>query len=392
MAAYRDGKGSTRVPWQVDRYAHKGWVSQVTAVILPESNGTPRQRSGRQDRSCARPCATRFFLVAGISAIASVAVSVARAQPQSPSADDPPQDSAPSRQQVPSEAESDGDEGGDAKTQGGDAEDNGASTDEVGASAGEGSEATGLGAKESDETGAATPEAGDPSDDEAASGKIGEAPSRLPSAASAGSLPSATQAPSSQQSAAVSAGEHEVALRQLQERVQELKDQVFRSKSRLALLAESVLGGVVGGAQTRVTYRNEMSRAYRLVRAIYALDGAPVFTRADEEGVLPKSDSVDVYTGSVVPGEHTLTVTLEYRGHGYGVFAYLNGYRFKVHSTYTFTAPASKSVAVNVLGYEKGGPVVPMEERPAIRFATEVSSIRNEVARNENSSRTKPTR
>ena len=68
------------------------------------------------------------------------------------------------------------------------------------------------------------------------------------------------------------------------------------------------------------------------------------------------------------PGEHTLTVNLEYRGHGYGIFSYLKGYRFRVRSNYSFTAPEGKAITIRVVGYEKGGPTAPLEERPAIRY------------------------
>src|SRR5690606_16533066 len=117
------------------------------------------------------------------------------------------------------------------------------------------------------------------------------------------------------------------------------KEQIFRSKTRLSLLAETVLGVVVAGSQVVITHENQMSSSYRMVKAVYALDGAPVFNRADEEGSLASQDEFAVYDGNIVPGEHSLSVNLEYRGHGYGIFSYLKGYRFKVRSSYSFTAP-----------------------------------------------------
>ena len=165
-------------------------------------------------------------------------------------------------------------------------------------------------------------------------------------------------------------------LRDLEQRINELKEQIFRSKARLSLLAETVLQGVVAGAQAVISHENRMSSSYRLIKAVYALDGAPIFNKADEEGSLGEREQFDVYNGSIVPGEHTLTVNLEYRGHGYGIFSYLKGYRFKVRSNYSFTAPEGKSVSIRVVGYEKGGPTAPLEERPAIRYIERVSSGR----------------
>jgi hypothetical protein len=116
-----------------------------------------------------------------------------------------------------------------------------------------------------------------------------------------------------------------------------------------------------------------MSNSYRLVKAVYALDGAPIFNKADEAGELGSRDEFQVYNGRMVPGEHTITVNLEYRGHGYGIFTYLKGYRFKVRSNYSFTAPEGRVVTLRVVAYEKGGPTAPLEERPAIRYIERVS-------------------
>jgi len=172
----------------------------------------------------------------------------------------------------------------------------------------------------------------------------------------------------------VDAGTYGVRLRDLEQRINELKEQIFRSKARLSLLAETVLQGVVAGGQAHIVHENKMGASYKLVKVVYALDGAPIFNKADEEGGLGDREEFDVYNGSIVPGEHTLTVQLEYRGHGYGIFSYLKGYRFKVNSSHTFTVPEGKASTLRVVGFEKGGPTAPLEERPAIRYAERVDS------------------
>ncbi len=170
----------------------------------------------------------------------------------------------------------------------------------------------------------------------------------------------------------IDAGTYAVRLRDLEQRINELKEQIFRSKARLSLLAETVLQGVVAGAQAVIVHENRMSASYKLVKAVYALDGAPIFNKADEEGTLSDREELEVYNGSIVPGEHTITVNLEYRGHGYGIFSYLKGYRFKVRSNYSFSAPEGRRLELRVVGYEKGGPTAPLEERPAIRYIERV--------------------
>lgn len=201
-----------------------------------------------------------------------------------------------------------------------------------------------------------------------AAAQAGGTPPTDPSSEAAAATGTSQAAPSKP----IDAGTYAVRLRDLEQRINELKEQIFRSKARLSLLAETVLEGVVGGGQAVILHENRMSQSYKLVRVVYALDGAPIFTKADEEGTLGEQQEFEVYNGSIVPGDHTLTVNLEYRGHGYGVFAYLKGYRFKVRSTYTFTVPEGRISTVHVVGYEKGGPTTPLEERPDVRYIERV--------------------
>jgi hypothetical protein len=186
--------------------------------------------------------------------------------------------------------------------------------------------------------------------------------------------PQAPTTPSAASEAPMDAGTYGVRLRDLEHSVNELKEQIFRSKARLSLLAETVLQGVVAGAQAHVVHKNDMGNSYKLVKIAYALDGAPILNKADEEGDLGDRKEFDIYNGSIVPGEHTLSVQLEYRGHGYGIFSYLKGYRFKVSSSHTFTAAEGKLTTLQVVGFEKGGPTAPLEERPAVRYQERVDT------------------
>jgi len=196
-----------------------------------------------------------------------------------------------------------------------------------------------------------------------------------PAAGAATAQPTAAAPAASTEPETVDAGTYSVRLRDLEQRVNELKEQIFRSKARLSLLAETVLQGVVAGSHARIVHENKMGNSYKLVKVLYALDGAPILNKADEEGDIGEGEPFDVYNGSIVPGEHTLTVQLEYRGHGYGIFSYLKGYRFKVSSSHTFTAPEGKAASLRIVGYEKGGPTAPLEERPAVRYIERVDDL-----------------
>jgi hypothetical protein len=164
-----------------------------------------------------------------------------------------------------------------------------------------------------------------------------------------------------------------VRLRDLEQRINELKEEIFRSKARLSLLAESVLGNVVGGSRAQIVHQNEMSGTFRLVHVVYSLDGAPILTR-DDEATLSDQREFRVYSGQVGAGDHSLGVNLEYLGAG---LPYMKGYRFRVRSTQSFSVPEGKAIQIRVVGYERGGPLEPPENRPAIRYVQRVVSIRD---------------
>jgi hypothetical protein len=186
--------------------------------------------------------------------------------------------------------------------------------------------------------------------------------------------PPATGAPPA---AAPDSSGHTVRLRHLERSVSELKEQVFRTKARLQLLKETVLGGVIGASQALIKHRNEMGASFRLVKVVYALDGVQIFAKADESGVLGEVQEFEIYKGAIQPGSHTLSVQLLYQGHGFGVFSYLKGYKFNVRSSHTFVAAEGRSTSVVVAGYEKGGATTNMEDKPAVDFR--VSNVAGET-------------
>jgi uncharacterized small protein (DUF1192 family) len=158
-------------------------------------------------------------------------------------------------------------------------------------------------------------------------------------------------------------------VRALEERVSELKEKIFRTKARLLSLQEMVIGGDVStGAKAVLVHRNEMGSSFYLESAAYALDGAPIYTKADVDGDLEGREEFEIFDGRVSPGEHQISVQLVYRGHGYGIFSYLEGYKFRVQSSNTFTAEAGKVITVRVVGFEKGGITAELKDRPAIRY------------------------
>ncbi|MCP3138530.1 dihydrolipoamide acetyltransferase [Pyxidicoccus xibeiensis] len=197
--------------------------------------------------------------------------------------------------------------------------------------------------------------------------------SAAPSAATA---PAAEQAPAAAGSAGPQTADEafNTRVKTLEEQVVDLKEKIYRSKARLLLLQETVLGGDVStGSRAVIVHKNEMGGSFLLESVAYALDGAPIFTQVDNEGDLGKREELEIFNGRIVPGQHQIAVRLVYRGNGYGVFSYLEGYKFKVQSSYTFNAEPGKVSTVRVVGFEQGGLTTDLKDRPAVRYDIEVS-------------------
>lgn len=167
--------------------------------------------------------------------------------------------------------------------------------------------------------------------------------------------------------------QNELKVRTLEERVSDLKEKIFRTKARLMNLQEMVIGGdITTGSKAVLVHKNEMGSSFYLESAAYALDGAPIYTKVDVDGDLEKRSEFEIFNGRIVPGNHQISVQLVYRGHGYGLFSYLEGYKFKVQSSYTFNAEPGKVSTIKVVGFEKGGLTAELKDRPAVRYDVDV--------------------
>ncbi len=149
-----------------------------------------------------------------------------------------------------------------------------------------------------------------------------------------------------------------------------LKDKIFRSKARLAVLRDTVMSGVMAGGRVVVAHRNLMSSSFRLVRVAVILDGAQIFARSDDTGALDQEDELPLFDGNLPPGPHEMTIELSYQGQGYGAFSYLKGYSFKSASTHSFNVGDSGQFKLVSKGYERGNLTTEMKDRPAVEWQT----------------------
>jgi hypothetical protein len=217
----------------------------------------------------------------------------------------------------------------------------------------------------------ATPARPDPASTSAASAGPSVS-STAPSVAGAATAPEGTKP---ELAKPLDGASYAVRLRDLEARVDELKEQIRRSHTRLSLLSDTILSGGVGGARASIKFKNDMSGAFRLTRALFVLDGAVQYNKQDDTGALSGQKEIPIFKGSITPGDHTLQVLLRLRGHGYGVFSYLRGYQFEVKQSHSFSVTDGKEVELDVIAWEKGGVTTPLEQRPAVRYLERLRDV-----------------
>jgi len=156
-------------------------------------------------------------------------------------------------------------------------------------------------------------------------------------------------------------------LREMEERIVGLKENIYATKTRLVLLKERILSNVVSEAWAIIVHQNDMGSAFSLDQVMYYMDGKKKFFMKNKDGILDSQKMIEIFSGSVVPGNHNITVEMVYTGTG-SVFTYLKGYKFKITSKYTFYASQGRIVKIESVGYEKGDFTYSLEDRPAIKF------------------------
>ena len=190
------------------------------------------------------------------------------------------------------------------------------------------------------------------------------APSKAkPKAAASEPTPSAT----TEKRAGTPGKNYNIRIRALEERVGDLKEKVYRSKSRLMLLREQILHNVIAEAKAILVHRNDMSSFFTLEQVLYFLDGNKIYFNDNSKGELDSQREFEIFNGNILPGNHIVSVEMVYRGNG-GLFSYVDGYRFKLKSSFTFYAQKGRIARVSVVGHERGGITTDLRDKPYISY------------------------
>lgn len=156
-------------------------------------------------------------------------------------------------------------------------------------------------------------------------------------------------------------------IRELETRIDDLKERVFQSKARIVLLRETLLSGNLAGARAVISHGNELGGTWKIEQAYYALDGTKLANRTDQDRDVKDRKSFQVYEGSVSPGSHSLNVLIKYRGTNVGIFPYFKKYNGEVKTSCDFRAEEGKVARIHVSVYPQGGIAQTIEQRPQLK-------------------------
>ena len=135
-------------------------------------------------------------------------------------------------------------------------------------------------------------------------------PPPAPAPPSAGAPSPSGRRPRAARPAAASgdSGAYTVRLRGLERNVNELKEQVFRTKARLNLLKETVLGGVIGASRAWSATRTRWA-----ARSGWSKRSTPWtacrFRQGRRYRPAGRMNEFDIYNGAIQPGSHTSRCT-----------------------------------------------------------------------------------
>ncbi len=157
-----------------------------------------------------------------------------------------------------------------------------------------------------------------------------------------------------------------------EQNLDQLRERIFKSKSRLMQLYEQLRLGSVSIVGISILHTHEVGSTFKLESITYTLDGFEVYGAVnDQENSLEKLNEAPVFKGSLLPGDHLIVVDMVFRGKGYGIFSYLNQYLFKVKSRYSFNVVEGDVVNLKVTSYDEGSFLTPLKSRLRVKFEKE---------------------
>ena len=138
-------------------------------------------------------------------------------------------------------------------------------------------------------------------------------------------------------------------LDQLEEDLNQLKGDVFRSKSRTKFL-----GDFLGSTGVEVRFQNRTEKDFQLVSAYYTIDNKEVYKKEFVQGEAPVGKVNElIFSGPTTPGRHEISVTLVYKG--IKTAGYTNkDYEHQLREDFSFVSARGGVTVVTLIAKDQG--------------------------------------
>jgi hypothetical protein len=126
--------------------------------------------------------------------------------------------------------------------------------------------------------------------------------------------------------------------------------------------------GRAGSGAVVLVLDNQLDQRFRTVALELTVDGRSLMNCAEPGRVLAARSPQVLWQTTLPPGPHHLAARLTWRPVSYGVFAYLQNYRFESRGSLDAVVPPDRDGTLTVFAYESGGVATPIEDRVRVRL------------------------
>lgn len=172
-------------------------------------------------------------------------------------------------------------------------------------------------------------------------------------------------------------------IKALQEQLELIKERLVQYRARLLELKDQLALTKMAVISASLKYHDEVGGTFELLEVHFYLDGFEIYKASGAE--VRKAKEIQIYQGSLLPGEHLVSAELLYSGKGYGVFSYMKKNVYRVRSRYTFSVDEGEEVELNIVSLDKGSLMGSVGERLKLEYKLNKKSIAPEEEMSESS-------
>jgi hypothetical protein len=159
--------------------------------------------------------------------------------------------------------------------------------------------------------------------------------------------------------------EDQKALRDLDQQVGAVKEQIYQTKARTHDLKEAVLRGKITGSKAFVTFENQAEGFFAFASAEFYLDDQ-LIKKVVQPGKGKPISTLQIFDGDLPSGEHSLKGKVLYTGSDrsiYKTFPYFKEHQFQIETVEKFNVEYGKTTLVKLVALDKGYFKTDLKER-----------------------------